>query len=106
MSVIKLDKNLKPVLTAGKNFETVDGAEAFEQWVRLQAKDRLYTVLQEYNSQDIPSKIRLTINRIAEESDLIDSVEKIEIEELPSISGYQVDISYDGSEQYTLLLET
>lgn len=111
MTVIKADKDLQPVLTSGKDFEAVDGVEEVEQWIRIQAKDRLYNIISKYQNEDIPNKIKLTLSRLARESSYIESVENISVTRLSSVSdskdnGYRVNIKYNGSEEYQTILDS
>lgn len=110
MTDLKLDDNLQPIFKTEKDYATIDGREKFEQWVRLNAKERLYGISARYDPDSIENKIRLEINRIARESDFINSVQYIEITNLSAEagdnrSGYKVDIGYNESENLLELIE-
>lgn len=105
MTVIKADEDFQPVLTSGKDFEALNGAEEINQWIRIQLKQRLFNITSDYQDEDIPNKIKLALSRIPKETDYIDSVEDITVQRLNSLpetdkTGYKVSIAYNGSEQY------
>ena len=112
MSDIELDDDLQPILTEEKDYSKIDGRKEFHQWVRLEAKRRLYGISARYSEDDIENKIELTIRRIARESDVINSVQEISIERVYAApededsSGYRVDVRYNQSENINEILDS
>lgn len=109
MTDLKLGKDLTPELTDEKDWATVDQDDEFEQWVRLESKERLFSVLSEFNNEDVPHKIKLELNRIARDSDFISDLNHISVErtgqEDAEETGYRVNVSYGRSQEYSVLLE-
>lgn len=110
MSDLKLNENLQPIFTEEGDYETVEGVENSEQIVRLSAKDKMFNISSRYKKENVEDKIRLAINRIADEKDFIDSVQEISVNRITSSevegSGYKVSITYNKSNNYTRIINT
>ena len=100
---LRLDKDLQPVWLDTKDYDTVDGREEFEQWIRINSIGRLYGIISEYDSNDIPQKIELELTRLARDSDYIDTVPKIEVNNVDA--GYEVRVKYSEVDEFELLLD-
>lgn len=107
MKDIKLDKNFQPIFSGKRDFATVEGVEAFEQAIRVEAVERLNDVVAEYDSDDIPHKIRLELNKIARESDYVTNQPDITISRLEgdeTEAKYKAEIYYNATDSFQLLI--
>jgi hypothetical protein len=100
---LELDEDLQANFLGTKDYGTVEGQSEFEQWVRINAIDRLYGITTTYKNEDIPHKIELSLRRLASDSDLIESVPNIDVKSVPS--GYKVDAAFNEADNIEFLLE-
>jgi len=101
---LRLDKDLQPVWKETRDYDTVDGREEFEQWVRINSIGRLYDIIPEYESQDVPQKIELELTRLARESEYLDNtIPQIEVTNVDE--GYKVRVRYSEVDDFELLLD-
>jgi hypothetical protein len=110
MAGIKFDSNLQPIFESGDYLE-VDGESQAHQIIRLAVKNRLFGVSGRFDESNIENKLELSINRIADNQDFINSVENVSIERVdPSDedkkSGYKIEIIYNGSENYSEIVSS
>lgn len=104
--MIELDDNFAPVID-GKDLEEVGGLAKFEQHIKVEATARLYDVMQDYRSADVPPKIQLEVTRIARESSIIDNIQSVNVyrSQKDNRSGYEVEVKYIGNDRFDFLLE-
>ena len=111
MSDLELDENLQPVFTEAGDYSEISGVESADQAIKLAAQRRLYGVSSRFKQESIESKIRLAMNRIANELDFIQSVEEISVnfvsqdDGVETRTGYKVDIRYNGTESYREMID-
>jgi len=98
------NENLQPVFDGTKDYKTIDGRSEFEQWIELNAIDRLYSITSRYKNEDVPLKIELEISRIADKSDLINTVKNIDVQKIEA--GYEITAQFAEAEDFELLLNT
>lgn len=110
MTDLELDENLQPIFKPRRDYAVVDGRKEFEQWVRLQAQERLYGIEAEYASEDVKHKIKFVLSQLARESNYVNSVEGVEVtnlqkDPLAEKTGYEAKILYNESESLIQQLE-
>jgi hypothetical protein len=109
MTDVHLDRLLRPSFKYGKDLKLTDGVAELHQVVRLEAQKRLHGVLDEYNSEDIPHKIELTIRRIARELDFIERVDDVNVvykqNATEKQTGYEVSIKYQAADNYQFYID-
>jgi hypothetical protein len=103
MPDIKFGENFQPKFSGTKDIVVIDGREEFEQWIALESTNRLYGILEQFDTDEAENKIRTELNRIARESNLLEDVEDIEVRRLTDQSDaadFEVAIIYEESENF------
>ena len=102
MNDLGLTESFEVSLDHRNDLQTVDGREEFEQSIAVQLTDYMYDLSGEYDLNILKQKIRYQVNLVAQNHDMLDSIESISVEKSTDELGkLETTIRYTSSESFS-----